>query len=77
MFCRRRQSPVYSCDDGAGETAYVVGSPAADSASSSSVYESCDDDLSAVVVLGAELGRPPLRRSAAAAVHGYAGCCPS
>jgi len=77
MFCRRRQSPVYSCDDGAGETAYVAGSPAADSASSSSVYESCDDDLSAVVVLGAELSRPPLRRSAATAVNGYAGCCPS
>lgn len=72
MFCRRRQSPVYSCDDGAGETAFAAGSPIADSASSSSVYESCDDDLSTVVVLG----RPPLRRTAAA-VNGYASCCPS
>jgi len=75
MFCRRRQSPVYSCDDGIGETA-TANSLASDSASSSSVYESCDDDLNAVVVLGAELNRPPLRRSAAA-VNGYAGCCPS
>ncbi|KAE9531661.1 hypothetical protein AGLY_010867 [Aphis glycines] len=73
MFCRRRQSPVYSCDDGTGETA-AANSPS--SSSSSSVYESCDDDLNAVVVLGAELGRPPLRRSAAA-VNGYVGCCPS
>lgn len=72
MFCRRRQSPVYSCDDGTGETA-AANSP---SSPSSSVYESCDEGLNAVVVLGAELGRPPLRRSAAA-VNGYVGCCPS
>lgn len=79
MFCRRRQSPVYSCDDGetaTGATTTATVSSPVGSASSSSVYESCDDGLSTIVVLDATLSRPPLRRSAAA-VHGYAGCCPS
>lgn len=78
MFCRRRQSPVYSCD-----YAELAATPADDetngngighSASSSSVYESCED--LPVVVLDDAAVRPPLRRPAAA-VSGYAGCCPS
>lgn len=71
MFCRRRQSPVYSCDDGES----MSDTTAVDrSASSSSVYESCEE-YPAVVVLGTEFGRSPLRRSAAA-IGGYASCCP-
>jgi hypothetical protein len=76
MFCRRRQSPVYSCDD--GETAVVDLSADDDrSASSSSVYESCED-LLPVVVLGSELGRPSSSRLSVATprVNGYASCCP-
>lgn len=76
MFCRLRQSPVYSCDDGHGDGGAVVDPAAADSASLSSVYESCED-LPAVVLHVEAGGRPPLRRSAAA-LNGYAtSCCPS
>jgi len=46
LFCRRRQSPVYSCDDGDGSSS--------SSSSSVSVYMSCEE--LPVVVLGR---RPP------------------
>lgn len=80
MFCRRRQSPVYSCDyaESAGPSSAdhetTFGSEMGHSASTLSVYESCED--LPVVLLDAVANRPPLRRSSAT-VNGYAGCCPS